>query len=284
MNRVMTLITQHPAYVAMGALALAVIATMSLSVVPETQQALILRYGQIERVVNPYRANQGFGRTGAGLTFRIPFVEQIQLIDKRVRGVALDDQPVLSTDQLRMQVDAYARYRVIDARRMYASIGTVERLEEQLSTLLSSRLRNELGRRTFAELLSPERDQAMGNIRTALANEARRYGAQIIDVRINRAELPVESRDSVFERMRSARNQAAITIDAEGLRQAREIRGTADAEAARIYAASFGKDAQFYAFYRAMQSYRTTFAARESGETTFVLPPNQGYLSEFGAR
>jgi modulator of FtsH protease HflC len=284
MNRVMTLITQHPAYAAIGALALAIIASMSLSVVPETQQALILRYGQIERVVNPYRPNQSFGRTGAGLTFRIPLVEQIQLIDKRVRGVALDDQPVLSTDQLRMQVDAFARYRIIDARRMYSSIGTVDRLEEQLRTLLSSRLRNELGRRTFAELLSPERDQAMGNIRLTLSAEAARYGAQIIDVRINRAELPVESRESVFERMRSARNQAAITIDAEGLRQAREIRGAADANAARIYADSFGKDAQFYAFYRAMQSYRTTFAARESGETTFVLPPNQGYLSEFGAR
>ena len=100
----------------------------------------------------------------------------------------------------------------------------------------------------------------------------------------NRAELPVESRESVFERMRSARNQAAITIDSEGRRQAREIRGTADANAARIYADSFGKDPQFYSFYRAMQSYRQTFTSPDSGTTTFVLPPNEGYLSEFGGR
>ena len=275
-------VTRHPVHVAVGALALAVIASMSLSVVPETKQALVLRYGQIERVVNPYRANQSFGATGAGLALRIPFVEQIQLIDKRVQGVQLSGQPVLSTDQLRIQVDAYARYRIVDPRRMYETIRSEDRLQSQLSNLLSSSLRNELGKRTFASLLSPERGQVMANIQRSLAEEARAYGVQVVDVRINRADLPDgTARDSAFGRMRTAREQEALAIEAEGQKQAQLIRAEADANAARVYAESFGKDPQFYAFYRAMQSYEQTFTGRDAGPTTFVLPPGEGYLSQF---
>jgi modulator of FtsH protease HflC len=283
-NRIVAFIADRPLATLFGLLAAALLASMTFSVVPETHQALVLRYGQIERVVNPYRANQNFGRTGAGLMARIPFLEQVQLIDKRARRVRLDGQPVLSTDQTRIEVDAYARYRIVDAARMYSSIGTVERLEDQLTTLLSSRLRNELGRRTFAQLLSPERDAVMVNIRRTLAADAARYGARIEDVRINRAELPAESRESAFERMRSARIQAATEIDAEGRRQARVITGEANAQAARIYADSFGRDPEFYAFYRAMQSYERTFTSEDSGTSTFVLPSNEGYLSQFGDR
>jgi modulator of FtsH protease HflC len=282
MNAMMTYIRNNPIRLAIGSVVLAVLASMTFTIVPETHQALVLRYGQIERVVNPYRDNQRFGGTGAGLMARVPFLEQVQLIDKRLRTVKLDGQPVLSTDQNRIQVDAYARYRITNASRMYSSIGTVARLEDQLTTLLSSRLRNELGRRSFAQLLSPERDQVMTNIRRSLAADAARYGVVIADVRINRAELPAESRESAFERMRSAREQAATEIDSEGRRQAREITGQADADAARIYAESYGKDPEFYAFYRAMQSYEQTFASEGAGATTFVLPSNEGYLSEFG--
>ena len=231
-------------------------------------------------MVNPYRANQGFGATGAGVTARIPFIEQIQLIDKRVLGVQLEGQPVLSTDQLRVQVDAYARYRIVDPRRMYETIRSEERLKAQISSLLSTALRNELGKRTFASLLSPERGQVMASIQRSLAEEARNYGVQVIDVRINRADLPEASRESVFNRMRTAREQEALTIQADGQRQATIIRADADAEASRVYALSFGKDPQFYAFYRAMESYRTTFRSTSSGETTFVLPPGEGYLSQ----
>lgn len=272
---------RNPVYTAVGALALAVIASMSFSIVPETKQGIILSYGQIQRVVNPYRANQDFGATRAGVTPRIPFIEQLILVDKRVLGVKLENQPVLSTDQLRVQVDAYARYRIVDPRRMYETIRSEQRLQAQISNLLSSSLRNELGRRTFASLLSPERGQVMTSIQQSLAREARNYGVQVIDVRINRADLPEgSSRNAVFERMRTARNQEAQTIRAEGRKQATIIEADADAEAARIYAASFGKDPQFYAFYRAMQSYRTTFRSDGSGETTFVLPPGEGYLSQ----
>jgi len=275
-------IRHHPMPFALGVLALAVLASMTFSVVPETQQALVLRYGQIERVVNPWRPHQGFGATGAGLTMRISFVEQIELIDKRVQGVQLSGQPVLSTDQLRIQVDAYARYRIINPRRMYETIRSEERLQAQLSNLLSSSLRNELGKRTFASLLSPERGQVMASIQRSLAQEAQAYGVQVVDVRINRADLPEgSSRDSAFERMRTARGQEAVAIEAEGQKQAQLIRAQADANAAKIYADSFGKDPQFYAFYRAMQSYEQTFTGQGAGQTTFVLPPGEGYLSQF---
>ena len=277
-------ISRHPIYAALAGLALAVLASMTFTVVPETQQGIILRYGEFQRVVNPWRERQNFGGTGAGLVARIPFVEQIQLVDKRMLGVQLDGQPVLSTDQLRVEVDAYARFRIVDAERMYTSIRTEDRLKAQLSTLLSSSLRNELGRRTFASLLSAERGQVMANIQRSRSREAVRYGARIVDVRINRADLPQETQASVFDRMRSARDQEAAAIKSGGQREAQVIRADADAEAARIYADSFGKDPQFYAFYRAMQSYIQTFAANDAGETTFVLPPGEGYLSEMNGR
>ena len=283
--RIFDYVTQHPIRIAIGALALVVISSMTFTVVPETKQGLILSYGQIQRVVNPWRPNQPFGGTGAGLVARIPFIEQIKLIDKRVLGVKLDNQLVLSSEQLSMQVDAYARYRIINPRRMYESIRDETQLSAQLSTLLGTSLRNELGRRTFASLLSPERGQVMEQIQTAMARRAARYGVQIIDVRINRADLPDQSRDSVFARMRTAREQEANAIRAEGEKQAQLIRADAEAEAARIYAAAYGKDPQFYAFYRAMQSYERTFNGfngQVSPPATFVLPPNEGYLSEFG--
>lgn len=281
---IMDYVARYPVRVAMGALALTVLASMSLTVVPETKQGLILSYGQIQRVVNPWRANQPFGGTGAGLVMRVPFFEQIKLIDKRVMGVKLDNQPVLSSDQLSMQVDAYARYRITNPRRMYESIRDETQLQAQLSTLLSTSLRNELGRRTFASLLSPERGRVMENIQLALARRSARYGVEVIDVRINRADLPDESRDSVFSRMRTAREQEAASIRAEGQKQAQLIRADAEAEATRIYANAFGKDPSFYAFYRAMQSYEQTFNGQDSGPTTFILPPGEGYLSEFGGR
>lgn len=285
MNALVDYVRRKPIHAVLGLFALLVLASMTFRVVPETHQALVLRYGQIDRVVNGYRANQNFGRTGAGLTARIPFIEQIQLIDKRVLGVEIDGQPVLSTDQLRMQVDAYARYRIVDPARMYASIRTQDALEAQLTNLLSASLRNELGRRAFTALLGQERAQVMVGIRTTMAREARRYGVEVVDVRINRAELPAgSSRDSAFNRMRTAREQERVTILADGEKEAQIIRADAQARAAQIYADSFGKDPEFYAFWRAMQSYRATFRGQGAGESTFVLRPGEGYLSEFGNR
>jgi membrane protease subunit HflC len=253
---------------------------MSVSIVPETQQAIISSYGKVDRVRNEYRPNERFGETRAGLTFRIPFVEQIQMIDKRVLSVEMDQQEVLSTDQLRLQVDAFARFRITQPDVMYRTIRTEDRLRDQLRTILGSSLRNELGKRTFVALLSAERGEVMENIQTALNREAKKYGAEVIDVRIKRADLPAATLQSAYNRMRSARNQEAIAIDAEGQKEAQIIRADAEAEAARIYAISYGKDPDFYDFYRAMQSYRQTFQNGE-GATNIILSPQNAYLEKF---
>ena len=267
---------------AVGAAIIAVFISLSMSIVPETKQALILSYGKPIDVVNGYKSKEEFGRTGAGVVFRIPLVQQIQMIDKRVMGVEMEQQQVLSTDQLRLQVDAFARYRITDPLTMYNSIRTEEALQAQLKTILGSALRNELGKRPFAALLSAERGQVMENIQNSLNQQARNYGAEIIDVRIKRADLPEGTPlDSAYERMRSAREQEATAIDAEGRKEAQIIRADADAKAAKVYADSFGKDAQFYDFYRAMQSYRQTFLGEDSGDTTVVISPDNDYLREF---
>jgi membrane protease subunit HflC len=249
--------------------------------VDETQQAVIVRLGEPVRVVNRFRPNTDFGHTGAGLVWRVPFLEQVITIDKRVLDVDMQRQQVTSADQQRLEVDAYARFRVIDPVKMYQTAGTVERVSEQLQPILNSVLRQELGKRTFASLLTAERGQAMENIRKNLDSEAREYGAQVIDVRIKRADLPDGAPlESAFTRMASARQQQAATIRAQGQRNAQIIRAEAEAQAAHIYADSFGKDPDFYDFYRAMQSYDTTFAQKGSS-TSIVLSPENEYLRQF---
>jgi len=279
-------ITDHPVRSSLIALALAVAASMTFAIVPEDKQALLLRYGTITGVVNSYQPDAPFGETNAGLVARVPFVEQIVYIDKRVLSVNMEPQTVLSTDQLRLQVDAFARFRIVDPAKMYTTIRTEDRLRGQLGAILGSSLRNELGKRAFATLLSPERGQIMDNIQAGLNNEARKYGAEIIDVRIKRADLPTGTPlESAYQRMQTARNQEAISIQAEGRKEAQLIRADADAEAARIYAQAFSKDADFYDFYRAMQAYRTTFVSPDAkGETSIVLSPDNDFLREFQGR
>jgi membrane protease subunit HflC len=267
-------------YLALSVIAALILVSMSINVVPETQQAIISSYGKVDRIVNPYKTGEQFGETRAGLTFRIPLVEQIQIIDKRVLSVEMEQQEVLSTDQLRLQVDAFARFRITKPAQMYRTIRTEDRLRDQLRTILGSSLRNELGKRTFVALLSAERGEVMENIQTALNREARKYGAEVIDVRIKRADLPAATLQSAYNRMRSARNQEAIAIDAEGQKEAQIIRADAESVAARIYAISYGKDPGFYDFYRAMQSYRQTFQNGE-GSSNIILSPQNAYLEKF---
>lgn len=276
-------LSRHPLRLLVGAVALLVILSQTLAIVPEDKQALILRFGEIERTVNRYEPKEDFGRSGAGLVLRMPFFDSIQYIDKRILGVNMERQQVLSTDQQRLQVDAFARFRITNPVRMYTAIRTEERLQQQLATILGSSLRNELGKRTFATLLSAERGQVMDNIQIALNHEANKYGAEIIDVRIKRADLPEGATlEAAYNRMRTARQQEAIAIRAEGQKEAQIIRGDADGEAARIYAASFGKDPEFYDFYRAMQSYRQTFLGENNqGGTSVILSPDNEYLRHF---
>jgi membrane protease subunit HflC len=257
----------------------------TFSIVSETRQGVVLRLGEVVRIYNPYKPNEAFGATGSGLKVRVPFFDQVVWIDKRVQSVTMERQQVLSTDQLRLQVDAFARYRIVDPQRMYIAAGSEERVKEALRPILGSALRNELGRRRAGLLLSPERGEVMTNIRRSLDRVAAQYGAEIVDVRIMRTDLPDGAPlQSAFQRMRSAREQEALTIRAEGARRAQEIRGQADADAARVYASSFGKDPQFYDFYRAMQSYRVSFAQQNDGETSAVLSADNDYLRQFRGR
>jgi membrane protease subunit HflC len=280
---------RNPIALAFAVIAILIVLGSTLAVVPETRQAVIVRFGEPNRIINPYRASAPFGSTGAGLIARIPFMEEIHWIDKRILSVEMDRQQVLSTDQLRLQVDAFARYRIVNPLQMFISARTEERVSEQLRPILGSALRNELGKRPFAALLSPERGQMMENIERALNRVARQYGAEIVDVRIKRADLPEGTPlTSAYQRMETARQQEARSIRAQGLKQAQIIRAEADAEAASTYAEAFGKDPDFYEFYRAMQSYETTFLADGSGanqgRSSIILSPSNEYLREFRGR
>ncbi|MEG3172799.1 protease modulator HflC [Sphingomonas sp. ZB1N12] len=280
---------RNPIVAGIVALLLVILAAATFSIVPETKQAVILRFGQPIRTVNAWQPNTAFGQTGAGLIARIPFVDRIVWIDKRVQDLELDNTLVLSTDQLRLEVDAYARYRIVDPRKMRNAVGSEDRIPDQLRPILGSALRNELGKRRFVELLSPERSELMDNIQKGLQRVASQYGVEIVDVRIKQANLPVGlPLESALKRMSSARQQEAITIRAEGQKQAQIVRAQADADSAKIYAESFGKDADFYDFYRAMQSYRHTFGAdggpAPEGSTSIILSPNNSYLREFEGR
>ncbi|HEY0148352.1 MAG TPA: protease modulator HflC [Allosphingosinicella sp.] len=285
----MSRIVRNPLALAFLAIALLILIGSTFAVVPETKQAVIVRFGEPQRIINPYKRGETFGKTQAGLIARVPFIEKIEWIDKRILSIPMERQQVLSTDQLRLQVDAFARYRIVDPLQMFISAGTEEKVSDQLKPILGSALRNELGKRQFAALLSPERGQMMENIKTALNRVAGQYGAEIVDVRIKRADLPEGTPlDSAFQRMRTARQQEARSIQAQGAKQAQIIRAEADAEAANVYAEAFGKDPDFFDFYRAMQSYESTFinngSGQEQGRSSIILSPNNQYLREFQGR
>lgn len=265
-------------WIAAGVIIIALM--MSTIVVPESEQAVVIRTGRPIAVYNGYDPKAAYGQTDAGIHFRLPLVDQVQRIDKRLLSVDMQQQQVLSTDQDRLIVDAYARYRIVDPIRMVRSAGTTERVTEQLEPILSSVLRQELGKRTFQSLLTAERGKAMENIRQGLDREAREYGAQIVDVRIKRADLPEGALASAFTRMEAARQEEAKTISAQGQMDAQIIRAEAEANAANIYANSFGKDPGFYDFYRAMQSYDVSFRSEQAGKT-ILLSPDNAYLKHF---
>ena len=267
----------------MAVAAVIIVLLLSVVIVPEEQQAVVVRTGEPVRVINRFEADQPYGNTGAGMVLKIPLVEQVQFVDKRVLDLDMEREQVLSSDQQRLLVDAYARFRIIDPVLMVETAGTTDGVRTQLEPILNSVLRQELGRRTFASLLTAERGEAMSNIRQKLDVQAREYGAQVIDVRIKRTDLPDGTPlESAFRRMKTDREREARTIRAQGERNARVIRAEADAEAARVYANSFGKDPGFYDFYRAMQSYDTTFAKGEGqGQSQIILSPDNEYLRQF---
>ncbi len=281
-------VRRHPMMAGFSGLFLLFLVLSTFAIVPETRQGIVVQFGKPVRIINRYEPGQPFGAAGAGIAWRIPFVENIVWLDKRVRDIDMERQQVLSTDQLRLEVDAFARYRIVDPLRMYISARTEERVESALRPILGSQLRNELGKREFASLLSPEREGVMENIQAGLNRVALQYGVEVIDVRIKKADLPDGTPlQSAYQRMTTARQQEARSIRAEGAKRAAIIRADADAEAAQTNAASYGKDPDFYEFYRAMQSYQTTFIGegdQKAAPTTVILSPQNDYLKEFSGR
>jgi membrane protease subunit HflC len=284
----MEVVRRHPLLSAVTGLLLLFILLSSFPIVPETKQAVVVRFGKPVRILNRFESGRPIGAPGAGISWRVPFAEQVVWIDKRVLDVDMQRQQVLSTDQRRLEVDAFARYRIIDPLLMFIRARSEQQLNDQLRPILGSEVRNELGKRSFASLLTPERQGVMENVRRSLNNIARQYGVEIVDVRIKKTDLPDGTPlQSAYDRMRTARSQEARSIRAQGAKQAQIIRAEADAEAARTYAASFGKDPQFYDFYRAMQSYISTFVGEgqeRPAPTTIVLSPQNDYLREFTGR
>ncbi|MFZ9395015.1 MAG: protease modulator HflC [Erythrobacter sp.] len=267
--------------VIIAVIALVVALFSSLFVVSESQQAVIIRTGNPYKVVNIYRPDVPFGETKAGLYWRIPFIDRVQVVERRILDLDMERQEVLTSDQQRLQVDAYARFRIIDPVEMIENAGTEENVRLQLAPILTSVLRQELGRRSFTSLLTAERGSAMTNIRVKLDEQARQYGAQVIDVQIKRADLP-EGRplDAAFTRMQSDRQQEAETIRAQGRKNAQIIRAEAEGNAANTYAAAYGKDPEFYDFYRAMESYRRTFE-QGTGDSSMILSEDSEYFRQF---
>lgn len=267
------------AVIAVGVVIVAVLSTVFVT--PETKQAVIIRTGKVHSIVNVYKPDDPYGQTGAGFWWRIPFVDRVQMVERRVLDLDMDNQQVLTSDQQRLKVNAYARFRIIQPKNMVERAGDEERLMSQLSPILTSALRQELGRRTFASLLTAERGNAMKNIRDTLDAQAREYGAQIIDVRIKAADLPEGTPlEAAFTRMISDRQEQAETIRAQGRKNAQIIRAEAEADAAKTYADAYGKDPEFYDFYRSMQSYRTTFINGEA-ESSMVLDGDNEYFRQF---
>jgi membrane protease subunit HflC len=273
--------TYKHSIVAVAVLAMVLLA--SIVVIPEHEQAVVIRTGEPVRVINRFQPGVAYGQTGAGMVLRIPMLETVQRLDKRVLNLDMDPQEVLTSDQQRLRVDAYARFRIIAPVQTVRAAGSTDGVRTQLEPVLVSVLRQELGRRSFISLLTAERGDAMSNIRQKLDAQARRYGAQVIDVRIKRTDLP-DGRplESAFTRMATERQREAEAIRAEGDRASRVIRAEADARAAAIYAESYGADPEFYDFYRAMQSYDATFAKGDGkGQSSIILSPDNEYLRQF---
>ena len=268
----------------MAVVAAIAVGLSTLVVVPETQQGVKIRAGQPVYTINRFDPADPYGQTGAGIWYRIPVYERVQMVDRRVLDLDMEREQVLAVDQQRLEVDAYARFRIIDPVLMVETTGDENRLRTQLEPILRSVLRQELGRRTFADLLSDARTTAMTNITAQLDRSARQYGAQVLDVRIKRADLPDGTPlQAAFSRMESDRLEEAETIRAGGRRDARIIRAEADAQAARIYADAYNKDPEFYDFYRAMQSYRSAFETG-AGESAIIMSPDNEYLRQFRGR
>jgi membrane protease subunit HflC len=270
-------------------LALAVIASSALFTVNETQQALVLQFGAIkQRIQEP------------GLKFKVPFIQDVVMLDRRVLDLDPPVESVILADQKRLLVDAYARYRIHDPVRFFQAFGTEYNAEQRLATIVNSTLRRVLGNVTLLAVLSAERDRIMTDLKTQVNQEANANGIEIVDVRIRRADLPEETSQAIFNRMRSERVREAAEARAQGEEQAQQIRARAERErtvllaeaqrdaqiqrgegdqgALKVINEVAGKDPEFYAFWRSLQAYRETL---RPSDTSMVLAPDSEFFRFF---
>ena len=262
----------------------------SLFTVYQTDQAIVVQFGEPVRVV-----------TEPGLHFKWPLVQSVISIDKRILDLENSAQEVIAFDQKRLVVDAFARYRVSDPLKFYQTIGAIEGANARLSTLLNSALRRVLGEATSIDIVRDKRAQLMASVRTQLQAEAQSFGITIVDTRIRRADLPEQNSQAVYRRMQTERQRQAAEFRAQGNQRSQEIkakadrdvtvlvaeatskgeqtRGDGDAERNRIYADAFGRDPDFFSFYRSMQAYE---AGQRSNDTRMLLRPDSDYFRYFG--
>jgi membrane protease subunit HflC len=261
----------------------------SVFTVAQTEQVLVVRLGEPVKVV-----------TDPGLNFKAPFIDTVISIDKRILDLENPSQEVIASDQKRLVVDAFARYRIKNALRFYQSVGSIQAANIQLTTLLNASLRRVLGEVTFITVVRDEREALMARIRDQLDKEADGYGIQVVDVRIRRADLPEQNSQAVYQRMQTERQREAAEFRAQGGQKAQEIRSKADREATvivaeanstaeqvrgagdgernRLFAEAYGKDPDFFAFYRSMTAYENGL---KSNDTRFLLRPDSDFFKFF---
>ena len=272
---------------------LVVCALDSLFVVNQAQKAIVLQFGEYRRV-----------HEEPGLKMKIPFVQEVVFLEKRVIDVAPPIPQVLLSDQRRVDIDAYARYKINDPLMFYRSVRSEEKARERVSGLLDANLRKILGNVTLASLLSNERTQIMSKIRTNLQESTNNLGIDVVDVRIVRADLPQQTSEAIYRSMRSEREREAAEKRAQGAELAQQIRsraerertvilteaqkeaeilrGQGDAEAIRVYAEAYQNDPQFYDFYRSLEAYKLSLG--KGGETTLLLSPNSDFMRFFNKK
>jgi membrane protease subunit HflC len=269
---------------------LGVVLFQSAFIVQEINQAIVLQFGNPKRII-----------TDAGLKFKLPFIQNIVYLDKRVLNLDNPPEEVIAADQKRLIVDAFARFQIIDPLKFYITVGNEMVARSRLSTIINSRIRGVLGTQELATLLSKDRAKQMSIIQNDVNEEAKSFGIKIVDVRIKRADLPQANSDAIFKRMQTERQREAKEFRAEGAEIAAKITSTADKDVTvllanankqsqilkgegdgqrnKIFANAFGKDPEFFSFYRAMQAYETALIG---GETSLVLSPDSEFFKFFG--
>ncbi len=263
---------------------------LSLFTVKEINQAIVLQFGDPKRVLSE-----------PGLKYKIPFIQNVVFIDRRILSLDPAPEEVIASDQKRLIVDAYARFKIVDPLKFYISVGDERVARSRLATIINSRLRGVLGKQSLATLLSEDRTKQMAMIQDDVNDEAGKFGIEIIDVRIKRADLPQANSEAIYKRMQTEREREAKEFRARGAEMAVTITSTADKEVTvllanakkqseimkgegdgqrnKIFAQAFGKDPEFFAFYRAMQAYEKALIG---GDTSLILSPDSDFFKFFG--